>query len=156
MRELGSFRRVRWERGSRCQFMCVRTAMAPSFGGFTIGQIGGISGACPRRSPCQQRPTRDQIIGRLVLENFTHWSVTFQNRSDDTRHYPDRNRADVMGAAAEHSSVMMMALRSSYIETMMCLACVSEYDEKRDREGGPILRFGTTDADNSGTHRLML
>jgi hypothetical protein len=75
-----------------------------------------------------------------ILENFTHWSVTFQNRSDDgTRHYPDRNSADVMGTAAKHSSVMMMALGSSYIEAMRCLACVSEYDQKRNREGGPLL-----------------
>src|SRR3954447_18331403 len=42
MRELGSFLRVRWGERHRCWFMCVRTAIAPSYGGFTIGQIGGI------------------------------------------------------------------------------------------------------------------
>jgi len=35
-----------------------------------------------------------------MLESFTLWSLTLQNRSDGcTRHSPDRNSADVVGAA---------------------------------------------------------
>ena len=131
------------EDAPRYRLMCFRTAIAPSNGGFTTCPIGGIPGLArrDRRASNGSGPESNRYRRYGEDDLSQHRACHPLNR--------DAHRS-------EHSSVMRMALGSSYIEPRGAWLAFRSTTKSGTAKADRCSRIGTTNAGSPGRRRLML